>query len=226
MSYGIMYSIHKIWNDKIFSGEKTLEFRTKLPKDLKPGTKIYLYETKKGKGCGKVVGECRVNNIIPVLSDTGEWPAYGCYPFMEYFFNNVVGDFELADYIGKIKEEFKDKFANYKHGFILHYVMSEENLDSIRKSGLPINTWKICDITQVNKILADLEASDKLIEMCDEWLKSIGYYNDIDECYYKWGLVLGEVIKYEKSIPASNFVNKNGERIKKGPQSYCYAERL
>ena len=219
---GIMYSFHKHWCDKIFSKEKTLEFRTKLPKELKTGTKLYLYETKQNDGCGQVVGECIVTDIIPVLSKDGKWPTYGCYPFMEYYFENIIGDFELADYIRKIKKDFDGKFDNYKYGYIINYMMSEENLENIRKTGHPIDTWKLFDRPLVYKILDDIDMANEFISMCDDWLMDIGYYNDMCESYYKWGFGIGEVIKYDKPIPITNFVDRKGNHLKNGPQSFCY----
>ena len=222
MSNAVMYSLYKPWCDKIFSGEKSIEFRTKLPKELGVGTKIYLYETKKHNGTGCVVGECTVKDIIPVLSKRGKWPTYGCYPFIEYYCENIVGDFETADHIRKIKEEFEDKFTNYKHGYILHYMFCEDNLNEIRKSGQPIDTWKIFDYDYVRKILDELEMADKIIESCDDWLMDIGYYNDMLESYYKWGLVLSNVVQYDEPIPLSMMLDKNREKIVRPPQSYCY----
>jgi len=40
----MIFPIHKEFVDMIFDGSKDLEFRNKLPKDLKPGMKIYFYE--------------------------------------------------------------------------------------------------------------------------------------------------------------------------------------
>ena len=80
MSIGFMYPIYKVFNCLIFDDfilkleepsygikpgktvlcRKSFEFRTKLPKELKTGTKIYIYEPVKRGGCKKVVGEFTV----------------------------------------------------------------------------------------------------------------------------------------------------------------------
>jgi len=44
MNKAMIFPIHKKWVDMIFDGSKDLEFRNKLPKDLKSGMKIYFYE--------------------------------------------------------------------------------------------------------------------------------------------------------------------------------------
>lgn len=46
MSKAILLSIHPKWADKIYSGEKTIEWRKSFPKDfISFQTKVYLYET-------------------------------------------------------------------------------------------------------------------------------------------------------------------------------------
>lgn len=63
----VIYPIHKVWADKILSGDKPFEFRTKLPRKLTLGSKIFIYETKNNNGAGAVVGECVVNDIWKLL---------------------------------------------------------------------------------------------------------------------------------------------------------------
>ena len=64
----IMYPIYNIWNNRIFEGDvlylhnkvgekgryvkyrKDFEFRTRLPKNLKAGDKVYIYEKQKVDG--------------------------------------------------------------------------------------------------------------------------------------------------------------------------------
>jgi predicted transcriptional regulator len=46
MSKAVILSIHPKWAEKIYSGEKTIEWRTSFPKDfISFQTKVYLYET-------------------------------------------------------------------------------------------------------------------------------------------------------------------------------------
>lgn len=52
----IMISINKPHTDNIFSGKKTNEWRTRPL----PIGKAYVYETKHGGGCGKVIGEMEI----------------------------------------------------------------------------------------------------------------------------------------------------------------------
>lgn len=60
----ILLSVNKPYAGHLVGGAKWLEWRTKpLPK-----VKAYIYETKKGGGCGKVIGEVKifVVQVIPV----------------------------------------------------------------------------------------------------------------------------------------------------------------
>lgn len=218
----VMYSLYKLWTDMILSGQKPLEFRTKLPKELKPGTKIYLYETRKHGGAGAVVGECTVSDIIPVLSEEGKWPICGNYPFLEFFCENVLNDAVMAEHIRMCKTEFKGKPENYRYGYLTKYMFSPESLDSLRETGHPIDIMQLT-IPQRDKILKDFAVAEKLELACDDWLTSIGFYNSCGETNYRFGLVLANPIRYANPKPISDFTNTKGERIEAPPQSYCYA---
>lgn len=45
MTHAILLSIHPKWAQKIYSGEKTVEWRKTYPKIISEDTKVYLYET-------------------------------------------------------------------------------------------------------------------------------------------------------------------------------------
>jgi predicted transcriptional regulator len=208
----------------ILNGEKTIEFRTRLPKNMHSGTTIYIYETANKGGSKKVVGECKVDYIIPVLNENKKWPIYGAYPFIDYFFENIKGDKEKAEHYKKLKEEF-DKYDKYRYGFILGYAFSEYELESLRKEGTFVDTWKIFDTKLVRKIIDDNDYSNKQIEECDNWLRKIGFYNDFEESYYEYGIVLKDVVKYNVPKELSEFIGTNNEKITRPPQSWMYARK-
>ena len=220
----IIYSLHKIWCDQIFNGKKPIEFRTKLPKNLKKDTVIYLYETSKNDGCQKIVGECAVDYVINVLSDEGEWPFVGCVPFLEYYFRNVNKNDAVADKYKEVLSKHKN-LKNYKYGYILKYAFCEDELSHINKTGELIDTFKITDYNYLQKLFKEYEISEKYMKEVDEWLKKIGFYNNYDETNYKYGIVLKNIKKYKTPLPLSAFKDKNGNIIQKPPQSYMYAKR-
>lgn len=60
----ILWAIHKPYTDYIKSGKKTIEVRKLIPKDLTPETPNFIYETKTGGGCGKVIGEFKCEKVL------------------------------------------------------------------------------------------------------------------------------------------------------------------
>ena len=220
----ILYSLHKKWSNKIFDLTKPIEFRTKLPKDLKQNTKIYIYETSKNDGCQKVIGECRVDYIINVLSPEGKWPFVGCCPFLEYYFYNIKKDFETARVYENVRKRFENKSTNYKYGYVFQYAFSEENLKSIEETGSAIDTFTILNFNEVKKLLDDIDISDKHMKEVDNWLTSIGFYDEYDETNYRYGIVLIYVVKYNTPLSLDNFVNKDGQTVVRPPQSYMYVK--
>lgn len=220
----ILYSLHKVWCDKIFDGTKTIEFRTKLPKELKCGTTLYLYETSKNGGCQKVVGECKVDYIINVLSENNEWPYIGCVPFLEYYFRNINKNDVVADKYKETASRFKN-FKKYKYGYVLKYAFCEDELNYIEKTGDTIDTWKIPDFNYVKKLLDEFDISEKYMQEVDDWLEKIGFYNEYGETQYKYGIVLKDIKKYKTPISLCKFKDKDGKIVKRPPQSYMYVAK-
>lgn len=218
----IIISLYNHWSQQILSGIKPLEFRTKLPKDIKIGDTIYLYETRKHDGAGAIVGECKLNGIINVLNEKGEWPVCGSYPFIDFYCEHIKCDKDCAEQYRKVKEEFLNKFERYKHGYIIDFAFSEKELDHIRKNGTPIDLMSITDFKELNILLNEIEKSHKIICECDNWLTKIGFYNECLESNYKYAYVLSNVKKYETPIPLTNFKDQKGNTISKAPQSWMY----
>ena len=217
----ILMSLYKQWADMILSGEKPIEFRTRLPKDFSVGDKIYIYETGKRGGRKKVVGHATVKGIISVLNEKGKWPMLGAYPFIDFYFEHIKNDKEKAEHYRKIKKE-AEQFTNYRYGFILNYAFSEHELQSLRETGSLIDTWSIHDTKLVREIIDANTQSSKYIEECDEWLTKIGFYNDFLESYYKFGIVLDNIVKYDVPLELNEMMDKSGNAITKAPQSWMY----
>ena len=225
---GILMSIHKDYIEKIFSGFKPFAFRKSLPKDFGVGTKLYFYETSKNGGRKMVVGEATVSDYFYLLSKDGKYPCFGAYNFIEYYMEKIKGDKETADKYRSVKEEFKDKFENYKYGFIINYALSEENLENIREKGQPINTWEMAgnyiNNPLLSKILNDVDRSSKYITECDEWLEKLGFYDRYGESDWKYAIKLDDVIEYKEPILLSDLNDRNGVSITRAPQSWMYCE--
>lgn len=222
----IITSIHRKYTEKIFSGEKPFEFRSKLPNDFGIGDIIYIYETSKNKGVKKVIAECKVKNIIKLTNDKGEYSCFGAYHFIDYYFSHIKHQEDIAEKFRTVKEEFKDKFTNYKYGFIINYALSDIELDHIRKTGRPYDTFTEFpngyQDKRLVKLLNDNEKTYNCIKECDEWLSNIGFYYNYDESYWKYAIELTEIKKYDKPKEISEFIGRNGVALKRPPQSWCY----
>lgn len=204
----------------ILSGEKTLEFRTRLPKDFHIGEKIYFYETSRQNGRKMVVGEATVKDIISVCNKDGKWPMVGCYPFTEYYFSEIKKDEKMYNLYKSLKEELGN-LKQYKYGYLMGYFQSPKEIQSLRENGSLIDTFKLSN-KEAWEVIDANNKSDKTAQEIDDWLTKIGFYNKYEETNYKYAYVLDNIIKYEKPKNISEFKNKNGEIIKNPPQSYIY----
>lgn len=216
----IIISLYKHWSDMILRGEKTLEFRTRLPKDFHVGEKIYFYETSRQNGRKMVVGEATVKDIISVCNKDGKWPMVGCYPFTEYYFSEIKKDEKMYNLYKSLKEELGN-LKQYKYGYLMGYFQSPKEIQSLRENGSLIDTFKLSNEKAWEVIDAN-NKSDKTAQEIDDWLTKIGFYNKYEETNYKYAYVLDNIIRYEKPKNISEFKNKNGENIKNPPQSYIY----
>lgn len=216
----IIISLYKHWSDMILRGEKTLEFRTRLPKDFHIGEKIYFYETSRQNGRKMVVGEATVKDIISVCNKDGKWPMVGCYPFTEYYFSEIKKDEKMYNLYKSLKEELGN-LKQYKYGYLMGYFQSPKEIQSLRENGSLIDTFKLSN-KEAWEVIDANNKSDKTAQEIDDWLTKIGFYNKYEETNYKYAYVLDNIIRYEKPKNISEFKNKNGENIKNPPQSYIY----
>lgn len=209
----IIISIHNIWANKIFSGEKTLEFRNSLPKDLSVGDKVFIYETYKNLGRKMVVGYFTVKDFykIPKKGHTG-------YPsFIEYYTREIVKDEEL---LKRVQRCDSIVMPHYHQEIVYSYMFCDDILDYMEKNhDVPeLDIALYMDRTFMSK----KDKGDKFTKDCDNWLENIGYYNEYGESYYSHVIEISEPVKFSCPIPITEFIGKNNELIKKAPQSWCY----
>ena len=65
----VLWSIRRPHTDNIKNGNKWDEIRKIIPKQLTRETVNYIYETKANGGCGKVIGEFKVQNKTYIYAD-------------------------------------------------------------------------------------------------------------------------------------------------------------
>ena len=221
----IILPVHKKWCDKILSGEKPFDFRTKIPKELNIGDKIYLNKKKKNGGSGKIVGNCKVEEFIRLTDKNGKYPCFGAYFFIDYYFEKIVKDKNIAEKFKSVKKEFDGKFEQYKFGFIINYALCDKELEHIRKTGRPIDTFRqfpFANDKTLQQILEENEKTNKCIVACDEWLSKIGFYDEYDESKWNYAIKICDVEKYDEPYKITELTDKNHYYFKKAPQSFAY----
>lgn len=210
----ILMSLHKIWANKILDSQKKLEFRNNIGKEFKVGSKIYIYETAKNNGSQKVIGECRIKNITHF-----ERTNLGCYPLLGYYCENIIKDKEATS---AVKKMYEIDVPNYKDGIKCSYIFQSEILmDFENKSLHDLINMSRKDREEYYKLR---DKSDKLVKECDDWLYSIGFYNEDGESFYKNYIEVDNPIKYKEGRELSSFIGQNNSPIKRAPQSWCYCQ--
>lgn len=69
----VMLSLRENWCEKILSGEKTVEVRLSWPVQKETPYRVFLYQTGKRPGGGKIVGECTLERLE--YADAGFHPS-------------------------------------------------------------------------------------------------------------------------------------------------------
>ena len=210
----VIYPIYKVFNDLIFSGTKPFEFRTRLPKNLTTGTKVYIYEPVKHCGCRKVVGEFAVGNILHCDYHIG------CIPFLPYFCRNVLKD---EDYAQKFEKALSIPMPEYKKGFAAQFALDKESIKHIEKTGKPP---KPEDYLYNHARCVKLDKVEEIMDMTDCWLRRIGFYNAFDESNYKFALEIINPVRYTTPKDLGEFKKLDGTKIEKAPQSFVYAQDM
>ncbi len=106
MSKAILLSIHPKWAKKIYSGEKTIEWRKNIPNELFWGMTVYLYET---SPVSLVTGYFVLDNPVVDMNEKPGW--------LEQIMirNGCVTEDNLRKYQGKSERIFgwiRDEYEN------------------------------------------------------------------------------------------------------------------
>lgn len=210
-----VFSLYKNYIDLIFSGVKDIEFRNKKIK-VNNGDKIYMYETKKDNGRGKIVGYFVVGDIVEIPKT-----KIGCYNFLlHYALKNNYDE----DIIKQIEKAMSVDLTNYDNSLVLDYIFDDIMLDYMIKYKKPMD---FDEKLRRDDVRYQIEAQRKSNEYCkkvDNWLRKIGFYNEYDESYWKFYIKIIDYKAFEKPIDISEFQLLNGNYLKAAPQSFCYTK--
>lgn len=213
----ILMSLHNIWCDKILDGSKTLEFRNNIGKQFKIGDTIYLYETSKNKGRQVIVGEVKIKDIQPIPRS-----KVGCYGLLPYYAQHIVEDKEISD---AIMFAYNFDLPNYDGIFKMKWMFLPEALKKFKETGHLPDYIRMKE-DEFEEYQQKSFKAQLVMEHCDEWLSSIGYYNECDETNYRNYIEVEDPIRYKTPLKLEDFKNLKGEKITKAPQSWCYVEEL
>ena len=208
----MIFSVENQYTEKIFNNKKPFEFRNNLPKEIRIGDTIYIYETYKNGGQKKIVGEVIVEDLID-LRPNGETPMFGAWNFIDYYMEHVEKDKEKAK-LFKIAKEIN--LPDYKFGCLITYAFSPFYMNMIKEGKYP-NYNSFCK--EDNKLVQE---GDECLRRCDDWLRNIGYYSWDDSSYWQYAIKIRPIKKYDIPIDIKKFKDKNGNFIKKAPQSWMY----
>ncbi|MEE0991525.1 MAG: hypothetical protein UH542_00905 [Bacteroidales bacterium] len=103
----------------------------------------------------------------------------------------------------------------------LDYVQSPLEQQNLRDKGKLIDTFQL-PFEDAQKVLKEIEKSQKTVKEIDAWLKKIGFYDRYGESKYRYGIIFKDVIKYNTPRNLSEFRNKSGDAILTAPQSFVY----
>lgn len=213
----IMMSLRPRWAAQILIGEKPFEFRSVLPKRLLAGDTIYLYETGYQGGRKAVVGECLVKSIIKLTNDKGEFPCFGSYHFIDWYAEHIAKDPDAALMFAEAK---KYNLENYKWGSHITFALCPEAMAYIKAGKYPDPYDK-----HISHYSSD-KRSRGLIDSCDLWLRSMGFYDWDDKSYWKYAIEIDSPQEYSQPNSLSAFFKADSdETIKTPPQSWMYCRR-
>lgn len=210
-----IFSLYKDFTNLILSGEKDLEFRNKNIK-VNKGDKIYMYETKKNGGRGKVVGYFVVEEMVEIPKH-----KLGCYNFLLHY---AIKKGLKEETISQIKKALSIDLECYDNSIVTNYLFDEEYLNFLIENKRPMTfnesfERSLKDPSFYNKLS---KRSDDYCKEVDAWLSKIGFYNQYDESTWKYYIKISSYKKFEKPLNISDFRLINGECLKVAPQSFCY----
>lgn len=209
----VLTSIRKPYTDLIFNGTKPLEFRTRIPSDLEPDDTIFIYESKFKGGAGKVIGEAKLKQILEIPKE-----RLGM-SFLLPYYSDLFCSKEDQE---QIQRFLPIKVNYFNRGLIIDELFNKGLTDALLQYGPVVGyeTYKnLKELYPKSKIQQD--KAEALIRSCDEWGRTIGYYNKWDEVHWNYAIEFTEVQKYPVPKDLSEFEGQQGS-IKQAPQSFCY----
>ena len=207
-------SIQKKYADLIFDGIKPFEFRNVLPK-LKKNDVVFLYETKK-TGCGKIVGFFTVDSIHKIDYNNTK---IGTYLFIDTYAKMFCSE-KVQESVRKVKNV---ELENYYNSYALDFLFEDDIVEKMIETHQPPQREFAQKTQEELKKYNNLKQKQtNFLRDCDNWLTKIGFYNENQESTWKYQINIKNSLRFQKPRDIEQFRLKNGEKLTKGPQSFCY----
>jgi hypothetical protein len=210
-----IFSIRNNFTEQIFNGNKPLEFRNSIGKDVEANSTIYIYETKRNSGAGSVIGSVRIKSIIDI-----PWHRVGTYFILPYYVQ-LFGSEEEKE---AVEKGMKVDLLDYDNSLILSYLFNDRILDYIEiNKDIPNACEDAHYFYQFGREYKDRDRKAKVLcNKCDEWAEQIGFYDSSGSSFWKYAIELIEPNLFDQGIPISEFKGRDGNFLTKAPQSWCY----
>lgn len=210
-------ALHNNWANMILNGSKPLEFRNSIGKDFEIGNRVYIYETSKYGGRKKVVGEFKIKDIVKIPK-----AKCGTYFFLEYFCKNIKKDDEALKAVRKI---YSINLEHYDNSLKLSYIFLPEIVEAINKDDSAPDILNMSR-EEFNRFNTLQDKSIALTKECDNWLSSIGFYDEYGESYYNYYIEIKDTVAYDTPLDLSNFEGADGKIISTPPQGFRYCKKI
>ena len=210
-----VFAIRKPWSDYILSGDKPYEFRGEKASHLNVGDTIFIYESKNNNGCGMIVGEVTIEEIVTVTASRHGPDKY------------FIREFALHEGNQKVLEAIKKigdfTLSNYAPSTIFEFMFCDEILDDvIKKNKFPEEIFNPFYLYQHPNVLQQLEDAKRFLRACSNWLNCLGFYNSYGLTYYETVYKLKNPVRYETPIEITAFTKKDFKNFTRAPQSWAY----
>lgn len=201
------------FSDKIFNGEKPFIFLRSNGRVLNDGIKVFIYETKKANGCGKVIGEAIANKIVTI-----PYPIIGPCRYFLRKYAQLTNNKEAIDALNKLGDF---NLSNYRTNTILSFLFCGDILEeAIKNDEYPPQSKDIRSYSPGSPYVVNTQRSNDFLFACDEWLNSLGFYDDFEKSHFDTSLELVDIQRYVMPIPISEFKSKSNKQFKKVTNSF------
>lgn len=187
--------------------EAILLFGNNLNENMNKCSKIYICNNE------KIIAECTFEEVKEIKHS-----KLGVTNFIVFWADKIKKDKKLVE---DLELALKFNLPGYDKSLNLSYMYNLWCLDTLKNTGnMPMLIYLSQE--EFHSYIKNQDKADEIIEECDKWLDSLGFYNENDESFFKKYIAISNIIVYNKYKELSDFKNKNNETILTPPKNWCY----